>query len=326
MTVSTKNDRLKFFLKDRGIRPLDFAKSIGSSQQYVSALLTNKSSLGVKFIEKLTLLYPELSDYWLITGKGEMLNETKNIMQSNKTKESPKEDKKTTIKKMQNSNYNINESTLAERFQKLLNYLGLNSRKLAMEVGDDSSAKYSYVLSGKTKSLNSDTLNKISKRYPQINLHWLNTGNEEILLSTNNVKTKNAVPYYDVDFKGGYEVFDNNESTPPNNFISHPDFNGCTAVVRHSGKSMGEIIDSGDKLGLLEVPTWVEFLAMGEIYGIITTGGQALVKVIIEGKDDDHFKLISKPKKELIENYPPQQIHKKHILKIYQLRALSHKF
>lgn len=69
--METSKDRLKAFIKSRGIGQTKFEENTGISRGYVSKI---KESIGTPILSKITKTYPELNTEWLISGKGDMIN------------------------------------------------------------------------------------------------------------------------------------------------------------------------------------------------------------------------------------------------------------
>ena len=121
-----------------------------------------------------------------------------------------------------------------------------------------------------------------------------------------------------------------NTSIPHKNLIpisrgysNNPFFNGCDYVMRASGESMQSIIKRNDILGLYEVDQWEAFIPYGEVYAILTKSGHLMLKKIINGKDDDHYTLVSEPLDDDKSIYPPQQISKSLIDKIFVVKSTN---
>ncbi|SRR6056297_1598322 len=68
-------DRLIQFIKYAGLSARQFDLSIGASNGYTLRMQKNSASIGSDVIENILKAYPQLNVVWLITGKGEMLNE-----------------------------------------------------------------------------------------------------------------------------------------------------------------------------------------------------------------------------------------------------------
>lgn len=67
--------RIKQYIDFKGISIAAFERSIGMSNASFGKSLKNGGSIGCDKIEKILNVYPDLNLEWLITGKGEMLND-----------------------------------------------------------------------------------------------------------------------------------------------------------------------------------------------------------------------------------------------------------
>ena len=63
-------DRLKSFIKNKGLTVRDFEKTVGVSNGYVNSI---SKSIGIEKISKILEIYPNLNIEWLLTGQGSML-------------------------------------------------------------------------------------------------------------------------------------------------------------------------------------------------------------------------------------------------------------
>lgn len=186
------------------------------------------------------------------------------------------------------------------------------------------------IIDGITKTPRKNTLIKFTEGIDKSivgtqNKYELNESQKRIVAeTTDNYNT--GVPYYDVEFAAGFEDFSQNQAINPTSYIKHPFFNGCDYVIRASGQSMAKVIHHGDAIGITRVTNWHEFLPFGEIYAIVTKDNFRMIKVITSGKDENHFTLISKPSDNKKDEFPPQQIKKKHILNVFKVQASSYLF
>ena len=69
--IDISNELANFF-KNKGLSQTDVANMLGTSPQYISAILCGHKSIGKKQAAKLEQLFG-LSAPWLLTGKGDML-------------------------------------------------------------------------------------------------------------------------------------------------------------------------------------------------------------------------------------------------------------
>ena len=68
------------FIKYAGLSARQFDLSIGAGNGYTLRMKKNNASIGSDVIEHITKVYPELNVAWLITGKGQMLKEEKEVI------------------------------------------------------------------------------------------------------------------------------------------------------------------------------------------------------------------------------------------------------
>jgi len=142
-------------------------------------------------------------------------------------------------------------------------------------------------------------------------------------LNKPSINTGKGVPYYDIDFMGGFDLVFNEQAIQPTFYIDFLPFNDCDCWINVTGKSMGPLIAHGDIVGLKKVEDWRRFLLEGEIYAIVTDNGFRTIKMLGPGDDNDHYKLIPYNKGE---EYKPQSIPKDVITHIFRVKGNIKKF
>ena len=135
------------------------------------------------------------------------------------------------------------------------------------------------------------------------------------------VSFSDGVPYYDVDFIGGFDMVLNDQTTTPAYLIDFQMYNSADCWCNVTGHSMEPEISHGDIIALKEVKEWDVFLPFGEIYALVTTEHRTIKKVSA-GHDHNFFTLI--PLNKSIE-YQPQEIPKSIILKVYKVMGCMKK-
>lgn len=172
----------------------------------------------------------------------------------------------------------------------------------------------------------------------EVNAEWLLSNgsiekykNEENLTEVNESITDNlypvrnkkgGVPYYDVDFVGGFDLVFNEQQINPSFYISYAPYNNADAWVNVTGKSMSPFISHGDIAAFKKLNNWRDFFPLGEIYAIITSEHRT-IKIVTAGKDENHLTLVPYNKsREFVE----QQIHKDLILQMYKVMGSIKKF
>lgn len=72
-------DRVLQIIECLGMSARQFDMSIGTTNGYSLRMHKNRASIGSDIIERISKKYPKINLVWLITGKGEMFLEAKDI-------------------------------------------------------------------------------------------------------------------------------------------------------------------------------------------------------------------------------------------------------
>lgn len=207
--------------------------------------------------------------------------------------------------------------TASERVFNLLKYTGLSARALANRLELKGPQIFYDIKAGKC-GISKDLADKIQEKFQNINKTWLLTGEGEMLKPPSNIPVKgynSGVPYYNVDFLGGFDLVINDQTITPEYLIDFKEYNKATCWCNITGHSMEPEITSGDIIALREIPDF-SFLPYGEIYAIITTNGMRTVKRIGPASTPENYSLIPTNKGP---EYGIQEIPKKMILKVYEV-------
>jgi signal peptidase I len=210
---------------------------------------------------------------------------------------------------------------------------------------------------GDPKTLRIESIERIEKAFPEYNVDWVLERSEiklksdfarlspvkpaasgfgidlgdgrtigdprsksQILPSVN--QEQKGVPYFDVDFIGGFDLVFNNQ-VQPSYYIDFLPFNDVDAWINVTGKSMGPLIAHGDIVALKKIDDWQSFLLQGEIYAIITSNGFRTIKILGKGENEDEFMLIPYNKSE---EFKPQPIPKSIITHVFKVKGAIKKF
>jgi hypothetical protein len=84
MTMNTK-ERLKEYIKFKGMAVTSFEKSIGAANSYVNSIY---KSIGPDKVNVIIEKYPDLNMDWLLTNRGEMLTTKQEMVIETKEKPS----------------------------------------------------------------------------------------------------------------------------------------------------------------------------------------------------------------------------------------------
>lgn len=171
---------------------------------------------------------------------------------------------------------------LKERLIAYISYKGLTVQSFEKSIGLSNGA-----VSKMGDNTRMSTLDRVSNFYPDLNRSWLLTGEGDMLKSgTSNANQtqstpkksdKRGVPYYNVDFIGGFDLVINDQTATPEYLIDYEPYNKATCWCNITGHSMEPEINHGDMLALKEI-TDTSFLPVGEVYAIVTKNDMRTVK------------------------------------------------
>lgn len=124
-----------------------------------------------------------------------------------------------------------------------------------------------------------------------------------------------GVPYYNVDFIGGFDLVLNDQTINPEYLIDFQKYNEATCWCNVTGHSMEPEITHGDMIALKKIED-MSFLPLGEVYAIVTTNDMRTIKRLGKGDDKEHYNLVPTNKSP---EYGIQEIPKKMIRTIFQV-------
>lgn len=220
----------------------------------------------------------------------------------------------------------MDNSSVKDRTIEFIKYKGLKMKEFEEKCG----LSTGYVTSMR-KGYGADKLANVLNAFPELNREWL-LYNEGKMLSTANEEPKDAqspvksytsgVPYYNVDFIGGFDLIINDQTINPEYYIQFKPYDKATCWCNITGHSMEPEISHGDIIALREIED-ASFLPYGEIYAIVTTNDMRTVKRIGPSSSPDNYTLIPTNKSP---EYGTQELPKNKILRIFEVMGCMKKF
>lgn len=208
-----------------------------------------------------------------------------------------------------------------EIISKLLEDTGLNASQFAKSVNLIPTQIYD-LKSGKTKKISDEVADKILRTYPQYQKAWLLSGEMPILKIGNNkdveqpvISYANGVPYYNVDFIGGFDLIVNDQTINPEYYIQFKPYEKATCWCNITGHSMEPEINNGDIIALRRIDDF-SFLPLGEIYAIVTRNNMRTVKRLGPSSNPENYTLVPTNKSP---EYGIQELPKNMILRIFEV-------
>lgn len=143
------------------------------------------------------------------------------------------------------------------------------------------------------RSIGHEKLFRIKSEFPDLSINWLLYGEGEML--NNQLPAVEAggkqIPFFDVEFEGGYDVMVNDQTRTAASFINVPYETRATHACRITGRSMQPDIYSGDVI-LLQYIEDFSWLPLGDIYAIVTTNDMRTVKRLARSENDENYLLV----------------------------------
>lgn len=203
-----------------------------------------------------------------------------------------------------------------ERIAKIIQQFCESKADFARKVGEKPQTVSNWV----ARDNGNNVLNKIVEAFPQINKDWLMTGHGDMLISGNKVTAPQisytkGVPYYNVDFIGGFDIVLNDQTVNPEYLIDFQKYNEATCWCNVSGHSMEPEINNGDIIALKKIEDF-SFLPLGEVYAIVTTNGMRTIKRLGPSQNPECYTLVPTNKSP---EYGIQELRKDMIQHIFQV-------
>ncbi|MEB3004139.1 hypothetical protein [Capnocytophaga sp. G2] len=271
------------------------AQKIGESRSNFSAALNgNEKYITEGLIRKLVNTFPEISKDWLLQGKGEML--------------SPDEELEENYLRDQRKKYGLSLAEISE-------YTKIPLQNLKAYEYDEKRIPV------KVQAL-------LERFFERVEYEYENR-NEDIdsqipVLQTEQIISSVKVPYYDVDFAGGWTSMELFSQVKPSFIISSPDFARAEFACNLVGNSISRRIRSGSIIGLRKIEDWQVYFPTSELYAVVLKNNLRTVKIVKRSKKEGFLELIPDPLPEY--NHPPYEMElvpMDYVIEFYQVVAYA---
>lgn len=212
-----------------------------------------------------------------------------------------------------------------DRLKKAYEYLRNNGKVHTQQnVADIMGVKkenVSRAFNGNERYLTLGFITRFNNAFGNIfNIDWIIKEQGDMLISGNKVTVPQinytkGVPYYNVDFIGGFDIVLNNQTINPEYLIDFQKYNEATCWCNVSGHSMEPEINNGDIIALKKIEDF-SFLPLGEVYAIVTTNGMRTIKRLGPSQNPECYTLVPTNKSP---EYGIQELRKDMIQHIFQV-------
>lgn len=307
--IDKKNrlDRAVAYLKGEQIikTQKDISKKMGMSEETISRALKGlEKYLTDSFLEKFACEF-SLNPEWLKNNNGSMLTQQE---QKEVPEEDPEEYEEETYLRSERNRYNLS----LQRIQELTN---LPMKKLkAYDNGDE--------------NMPDDILEAFENLFQRIENEYNEREEQDDslpVLITDEMVSNVKVPFYEVDFTGGFTSPEMFSEVKPSFVISSPSFAGADFACVLIGNSMSRRIKNGSVIGLKKIEEWWEYFPTNEIYAVVTKNWLRTVKIVKRSKKEGYIDLIPDPLPEYNNpEYETETIRMDYVVGFY--KVIAHAF
>ena len=261
------------------------------AQSFYDVLNGKTKNISPKMANNIVSAFPEINKDWLLTGNGEMLIED--------------DEEEEPYLRAERNKYGLS----LQRIQELTN-LPLKTLK-AYDNG--------------SKEMPDDILEAFENLFERIENEYNEREEDNTsipVLITDDMVSNVKVPFYEVDFAGGFTSPEMFSEVKPSFVISSPSFSGADFACVLTGNSMSRRIKNGSVIGLKKINEWWEYFPTNEIYAIVTKNGLRTVKIVKRSTKSGYIDLIPDPLPEY--NSPPYEtetIRMEYVIGFYQVVA-----
>lgn len=203
-----------------------------------------------------------------------------------------------------------------DRIIQFIDYKGISVNQFERQIG----FSRSYI--SNTKNISAEAASLILRVYSELSAEWILTGEgpmlreERVSIPEKPIKSaESGVPYYNVDFTGGFDLIMNDQTVNPEYLIDFPKYNEATCWCNVTGHSMEPEITHGDIIALKKIDD-ISFLPYGEIYAIVTKNEMRTIKRIGPSQNKDCYSLIPTNKSP---EYGVQELPKEMVMIVFKV-------
>lgn len=275
---------------------------IVSEESLTRALKGNEKYLTDNFLKKIAAKYGFNID-WLLTGKGSML--------VSQTEEFVPEEEEESYLRTERNKYGLSLQDIHEHTQISVKDLSL------YDSGEKEMPK-------KVRRILEGFFERVEMEYENKDEDEERERTEIPILQTEMMLSSVKVPYYDVDFAGGWTSYELSTQTTPTFIISSPDFARAEFACNLIGNSISNRIKNGSIIGLRRIVDWQVYFPTNELYGVITKNDLRTVKIVKRSKKEGFLELIPDALPEFNNPpYEPEIIPIDYVVDFYQVVAYA---
>lgn len=299
------NDRFLEVLKHYNYSGYKLSQETNISQSQITHIKGYRNKVSDDVMEELLKKFPEISKDWLLTGNGSML-----VPQIEEVVPEDEEEEESYLRTERNK-YGLSLQDIHE-------YTKISVKDLRLyDSGEEEMPK-------KVRRTLEGFFERVELEYENRDEDEEKERTEIPILITNEMSKDVLVPYYDVDFAGGWNSEELFSQYKPSFFITIPDFKRAELACNLIGNSISQRIKSGSIIGLRKVNDWQTYFPTNEVYAVVMRNNLRTVKLARRAKEKGFIELVPAPLPEY--NDPPYQtetVPQDYIVEFYQVVATA---
>lgn len=299
------NDRFMEVLKHYNYSGYKISQETNISQSQITHIKSYRNKVSDDVMEELLKKFPEISKDWLLTGNGSML-----VPQIEEVMPEEKDEEESYLRTERNK-YGLSLQDISEYTQ-----ISVKDLRLYDSGEEEIPKKVRRTLEG--------FFERVEMEYENRDEDEERECSEIPILITDKMSKDVLVPYYDVDFAGGWSSEELFAQHKPSFFITIPDFKRAELACNLIGNSISQRIKSGSIIGLRKVEDWQTYFPTNEVYAVVTRNNLRTVKLARRAKEKGFIELVPAPLPEY--NDPPYQtetVPQDYIVEFYQVVATA---
>ena len=299
------NDRFMEVLKHYNYSGYKISQETNISQSQITHIKSYRNKVSDDVMDELLKKFPEISKDWLLTGNGSML-----VPQIEEVVPEEEEEEESYLRTERNK-YGLSLQDIHEYTK-----ISVKDLRLYDSREEEMPKKVRRTLEG--------FFERVELEYENRDEDEEKERTEIPILITNEMSKDVLVPYYDVDFAGGWSSEELFAQHKPSFFITIPDFKCAELACNLIGNSISQRIKSGSIIGLRKVNDWQTYFPTNEVYAVVMRNNLRTVKLVRRAKEKGFIELVPAPLPEY--NDPPYQtetVHQDYIIEFYQVVATA---
>lgn len=131
-----------------------------------------------------------------------------------------------------------------------------------------------------------------------------------------------GVPYYDIDYAGGWSSDEIFCHVMPSFYITSPDFEKAEFACNLIGQSISRRIPHRAVIGLRQIFDWQTYFPTNEVYAVLMKNDLRTVKIVKRSKKEGYLTLIPDPLPEFNQTgYESEEVPVSFVSKMFQVVA-----